>query len=285
MRKVKWTLLYGGHCKQPEKMVLSHRPWRQRILPALFSLIEHPTQGIILFDTGYSTAFFSATQTFPYRLYRYVTPVTFSEQQAAKSQLKRLGYSSKDVKFVILSHLHADHICGANDFPTATFLATRTAYDVVAHKKGLAALRNGFLPSLLPTDFLQRVQWIEHKNQIALTDDFSPFTNGYDLFEDQSIIAVDLPGHAAGQIGLFLHTVDDQTVFLVADGCWTSESYQFNQQPHWLTKLITHDAQAYQQTFRRIYQFAQQHPEVQIVPSHCLKTWNKIQADGKREAP
>lgn len=282
MIQVKWFLLYGGHCTHPEKMLLPNRPWQKRILPALFSLIEHPSKGLLLFDTGYSKAFFTATTAFPYRLYRYVTPVTFQEHQAAIEQVKHLGYSPNDVKTLIFSHLHADHISGSNDFPAATYLVSRAAYDAIKMKKGLAALRRGFIPSLLPDDFLQRVRWIDAANKIRLSNQFSPFTEGYDLFHDQSIIAVDLPGHAAGQIGLFFHTVENQIVFLLADGCWTCESYQLNQMPHWLTNLIHHDPKAYQQTLFRIHQFANQHPNVQIVPSHCFQTWNEIQAKGKK---
>ena len=284
MIKVKWFLRYGGHCTQLEKMILSNRPWQKRIMPALFSLIEHPTQGLLLFDTGYSPAFFTATEAFPYRLYRYATPVTFTEQQAAVNQINHLGYSQDDIKTIILSHLHADHICGINDFPAANFLVTQTAYQEVANKKGFAALRRGFIPSLLPNDFRERVQWIEQTTKIPLTNEFSPFTEGYDLFGDQSIIAVELPGHAAGQIGILFHTVEDKTIFLIADGCWTSESYRLKQMPHPITNFITHDPTAYRQTLSHIHQFAKQHPHVKIIPSHCIQTWNQIQAE-RREQP
>lgn len=282
MTKVKWFLLHGGYCIHPEKIILPNRPWKKRVFPALFSLIEHPSYGLILFDTGYAHSFFTETASFPYRLYRYVTPVSFSEDQAAVTQLKRLGYSSHDVKVIILSHLHADHISGVKDFPSATFFLTRTAYDEIAQKQGFPALKRGFVPSLLPHDFLQRVQWIDHSYQVQLTQEYSPFTEGYDLLHDQSIIAVDLPGHAAGQIGLFFYTVDNETVFLLADSCWTYESYHSNEPPHHLTHFITHDPKAYRLTLERVHQFAQNHPQVRMIPSHCIKTWNQIQAERKK---
>lgn len=282
MIKVKWFLLHGGFCTHPEKIILPHQPWKARVFPALFSLIEHPTQGLILFDTGYTPSFFTETASFPYRLYRYVTPVTLHKHSSTIDQIEQLGYSSKDVKMIILSHLHADHISGVKEFPWATFRLTRTAYDEISEKKGISALKRGFIPSLLPHDFISRVDWVDDRHKIQLDAPYSPFTEGYDLLQDQSLIAVDLPGHAAGQIGLFLYTVENERVFLLADSCWTYESYYSNQLPHRLTNFITHDPNMYRITLHRIHQFAKEHPEVRMIPSHCIKTWKQLQVEGKK---
>ena len=55
--------------------------------PALVGLILHPTEGAILFDTGYDPAFFTATHAMPERLYRWVTPVKLKHGEAVSAQL------------------------------------------------------------------------------------------------------------------------------------------------------------------------------------------------------
>jgi len=50
--------------------------------PALVGVIEHPSRGIFLFDTGYDPAFNDATKPFPERLYRWTTILILPRLQA-----------------------------------------------------------------------------------------------------------------------------------------------------------------------------------------------------------
>jgi len=104
---------------------------------------------------------------------------------------------------VVLSHFHADHTAGLRDFPNATILYEREAYTAFKYLGLLASVKSGCLPGLLPDDFEERSAFIDETPRRRLPGDF-PFVMGYDLFGDGSLIAIDLPGHAAGQIGLFL---------------------------------------------------------------------------------
>ncbi|RAL24485.1 MBL fold metallo-hydrolase [Thermoflavimicrobium daqui] len=276
MKQVKWTLYYGGACLHPEKMMLSKGKWKKRLIPALFSLIEHPVHGPILFDTGYAKYFFMETDSLPYRLYRLITPVVFSEKNSAVHQLAQAGYHAKDIRCVILSHLHADHIAGCLDFPAATFICSRAAFQSIQGKSGLAALKQAFIPNLLPSDFSTRVQFIEDTPLRQMGKDFSPFTNGYDLFGDGTLITVMLPGHAVGQIGLFLRNLKGEMIFLAADSCWLEEQYQHYLLPNSLAYLITADVKAYKESLSKVHQLYIKHPDILIIPSHCLTTWQRV---------
>ena len=61
MSTVTLTLLEAGHCVFPEHITRGRGGLGPVRFPATFALIEHPTAGPLLFDTGYGTAFFSAT--------------------------------------------------------------------------------------------------------------------------------------------------------------------------------------------------------------------------------
>jgi glyoxylase-like metal-dependent hydrolase (beta-lactamase superfamily II) len=272
MIPLRWRLLYGGVCTHPEKVVLPNRKWKNRIFPALFALIEHPVHGLILFDTGYAKRFFDETNPFPYRFYRMITPVIISESDSALAQIEKLGYQASEIRYIILSHLHADHICGCLDFPSSTFVCSQKAYQSVVGKTGLEAVKQGFIPNLLPSDFADRVQFIEETKRVKVV---SPFQEGYDLFGDGSILAVDLPGHAAGQIGVFFQTEQDEQIFLAADSCWLEEQYRKNSMPHPLAGLITDDQDAYRESLNKVHQLSIEHPEIKIIPSHCLDTWQR----------
>ncbi len=71
--KISW--LAAGYCTRSEHMLFSDGARKTIQFSAGFALLEHATHGPILFDTGYSERFFTASQRFPYQLYRHLTPV------------------------------------------------------------------------------------------------------------------------------------------------------------------------------------------------------------------
>ncbi len=260
-------LFSAGYCLHPECLTLRGGTLRAVPFPAGFALISHPQHGLILYDTGYSSRFLEETNRFPARLYRMVTPVTFSERDSAIEQLNRMGISAKDIGYVVLSHFHADHTAGLRDFPYARLLYKREAYEAVKHLGPLASVKAAHLPGLLPDDLEGRSLYIEESASCKLPASF-PFAEGYDLFGDGSLIAVDIPGHAAGQIGLFLGT-SSGAYFLCADAVWSSRAYRERRLPHPAARMIMPDYGKYKDTFERLCRLHRQFPHIRIVPSHC----------------
>lgn len=267
-----YQLFEAGFCKHCEKMTLKKGRFKQCEYPALCALIKHPTQGYILFDTGYSERFYSLTKKFPFSLYRYLTPVTL--HKSLKDQLLEQGIKPTAINYIVISHFHADHIGSLKDFPNARFICHQDALEDIRNKKGLKALIQGFLPGLLPHDFYERLMILSGK-ETALNSNLAPFSEGFDLFEDNSLFAVSLPGHARGQIGLYFKAATD--TFLIADSCWHQETFKELVYPSALTYLIHHDKNAYQQTIQQLHQLYQHNKDIDIIPSHCQQFRQQIQ--------
>jgi glyoxylase-like metal-dependent hydrolase (beta-lactamase superfamily II) len=261
--------LTAGYCRHPEWLTLRGGTLKPVSFPAGFALLRHPHNGYILFDTGYSARFFEETSRLPALLYRLVTPVTFSEADSAVNQLRRLGVEAEHVRLIVLSHFHADHTAGLRDFPQARFLYKREAYAAVRDLGPFASVKAGYLPGLLPDDFEQRSLYVEDGKSRKLPDDF-PFATGYDLLGDGSLIAVDVPGHAAGQIGLFVAASSGET-FLCADAVWSSRAFREGRKPHAAARLIMDDHRRYADSFGRLVRLHRQYPHIRIVPSHCAE--------------
>ncbi|MEZ6014998.1 MAG: MBL fold metallo-hydrolase [Planctomycetota bacterium] len=276
MSQVELTLMAAGHCVHPEHAV--HRNWRLRALefPAMFALIEHPRRGPILFDTGYAQAFLDATRAFPGQLYRWVTPVTAEPSDFAVAQLARRGIAADDVELIIASHFHGDHVAGLGDFPRAKILYFDAAWRAVAGRRGLGALRRGFLPELVPRDFAARAAPIEAQRFAPLPGEFTPFRTGVDLLGDGALWAVMLPGHAAGQLGLFVRDARRGTVFLCADACWTSRALRDERMPSAVARLLFDDWGAYRATLGEVAAYQRLHPSLEVVPSHCVEALRRF---------
>jgi glyoxylase-like metal-dependent hydrolase (beta-lactamase superfamily II) len=241
----------------------------------MFALIEHTRFGAMLFDTGYSNRFFNETRRFPNRLYRMMTPVTLHEEQLAVNQLARRGLKPSDISRVIISHFHADHVAALADFPRARYVYLPSAFDSVLKLHGLRALSRGHLSGLIPGDFTERAAPIDVSILRPLPPEFAPFTMGYDLLGDQSLMAVELPGHAAGQIGLFSHDQSGPAYFFVADAAWLGDSIMENRPPHRLANFLFPDPISYRSTLRDLHRFQANCADVHLIPSHCEKTLSR----------
>jgi glyoxylase-like metal-dependent hydrolase (beta-lactamase superfamily II) len=271
-------ILRAGYCTAPEHIAIQGGAWRSVHFPAMFALIEHPRFGPMLFDTGYSYRFFDETRTFPNRLYRWLTPVTLREEDLAVNQLLAFNLQPKDISRIFISHFHADHIAALVDFDRARFVYLPHAYEKLRFARGLGAASKAFMPGLIPGDFDGRAAPVDMSRPVNLPIEYEPFEKGYDLLGDESIIAVELPGHAAGQMGLFVREEDGKLIFFVADAAWLKRAVVENRPPHRIADLLFSDGNAYRKTLKDLHIYHSHHPEVQIIPSHCEKTISALLA-------
>jgi glyoxylase-like metal-dependent hydrolase (beta-lactamase superfamily II) len=270
------NILEAGACYHPEIVAMSRGKFSPRRFPALVVHIHNSRLGDVLFDTGYTSNFLAATECFPYRFYRWITPVELGT--SAKDQLLALGIKPGDIRLIILSHLHADHIAGVRDFPNAELLIHRDAFKQVEEKSGLAALRQGFLPALLPEDFRQRAKVLAENDFTYISGLPAPVEQAYDLAADGRLLIVPLPGHSPGQLGLLINESTKRT-FFVADACWLTEN--LTSPPHPIVKIVTCDYDKYLVTLDRIRDMAAQVPGLVIIPSHCSQAINRLKGGGR----
>jgi len=237
--------------------------------PANVVVIDHAQEGIVLFDTGYGEDFNQITAKMPEMIYRLLTPVVITPETSAQARLRVLGIKRDDVKHVILSHLHADHVGGVRDFPKATYHVDLPA---LQHYQGLSKfnqVRAGFLSALLPDDFETRLKPFDSSQFTSGNFGLGNLSFGQDLFSDGSIIFVPLPGHMKGHVGIQVQTEGGDKYFFVADAAWRKESIIENSLPSVITRLIISDWKMYRQTLRELHDLHHRYPELQIIPCHC----------------
>lgn len=261
-------VLDTGHCLAREAMLIRGGSRQTIACHSLVALIEHPRHGWGLWDTGYAPRILAETERWPFRLYRHVTPLRLRPELALPAQLPRWGLAPADIRWIILSHLHADHIAGLLDFPNAEVVLTAAAYEGVVGLRGWRALARAFIPNLLPADLAGRARLVREFAGPPLPG-LGPT---YDVFGDGALQLVMLPGHGRGQVGLFAHTAERRILF-AADAAWVSRSIRERRLPHPLTYLFIDDRRALRQSLDRLHAFAQQCPDVTIVPTHCPEAY------------
>ena len=268
MVKVKLYLGYAGYCLAKENDAMRGGDKRSIKFYALWGIIDHPEKGMILYDTGYSERFFDATKSFPNKIYALATKVHLKKDEDVKSQLVNNNIDPDDIKHVIITHFHADHVCGLKDFKNAKFYTSRKALGHVLKIPKSIAFTKAILKDLLPEDLRERCIVVEDSCE-QLNDE--TFGYKYDLFNDSTVYIYDLPGHAAGQIGVCVET-EKQSYFLISDACWLKNAYLNDQLPNPIVKLFFDSWKKYKDTIKKIKKFHKLNPKTLIVPTHCTES-------------
>lgn len=271
---VEFHWLRLGHCHQLEALSRKGGGWRKIEFPSYAAAIKHPTAGWVMFDTGYAQHFFDATARMPERLYRTLLPVKLDT--SINAELGRIGAEPDEVRRVVVSHFHGDHVAGLRDLPNARISAGRAGLDQVTSLSGLSAVRHGLLPAVLPEDVKSRFDAVEDQTAVTLDG-----LHGWDLIGDRSLIAVDLPGHMPGHLGLLLTVADGPNgggqVLLAGDAAWSSKAIRNFQPPPRPVASMWDDARAAQTTLRSLQRIDTDHADLTILPAHCVEAardWN-----------
>ncbi len=246
-------------------------------IPILFASLHHPRHGVTLFDTGYTERFITATRRFPYRFYRWATPVRSCPELSAANVLERQNVRPQDVRRIIISHFHADHIAGLRDFPNADLIVRDIAWEDARSRSGIGAVRQAVLPDLLPRAKENRLHPIRGFHDPGM----GPFDHSHDLFADGSVRLFELEGHAAGQIGALVQTGADQRKFLVADAVYHSEAFRRGTPFHPVTRLFVSSYRRATCTAGKLHEFHKQYPDIEILPTHCPEVGRRYDCEGQ----
>lgn len=150
-------------------------PGQPKQLTASCYLIRHGDQ-YLLWDTGVSGSLAGKPA-------ETGGVFTISLKERIVDQLARLKLTPTDIDYVAVSHYHDDHTGQAADFPGATLLMGRGDWDAVKTRPATAAR---FKP------------WIDGGAKVE------PVAGDKDVFGDQSVVVLAMPGHTPGHKALLV---------------------------------------------------------------------------------
>lgn len=219
-------------------------------------LIRHPN-GTFLYDSGLCAdiELFLLDQSWFFSQ----TLGKFKMEQSLGNHLQQLNMRPNDLDFVLLSHLHWDHVAGIPDLPGVPLRINQLEFD--AANQGLLDQNSGLVRHLLSN------------NPFTLYNLDGPayegFRSSYDLFGDGSILLVPLPGHTPGQVGMIINRAHGARLFLVGDAAWLVDNYALPATMHpFLWSRVTSDDATARQTLIKLHHFMLLYPEVPLIAMH-----------------
>jgi N-acyl homoserine lactone hydrolase len=213
--------------------------WSDETLPVNVFLIEHPA-GLCLFDAGQSSR--ASRRGYISRWHPFLRLARFelTPDDEAGAQLLALGHDPASVRWVVLSHLHTDHVGGVGAFANAEILVTRTEWE---RFRGFRGRLRGYLPQHWPVGVEPRLVELDGPP-------VGPFAGSHDLAGDESLVLVPLPGHTPGHLGLLCRGAAGS--YLLAGDVAHSGRELAGKHPDWhafcerhrVTPLLTHERAA-----------------------------------------
>ena len=227
-----------------------------RVIAHSAVLIRHP-RATFLYDTGLCADVYTYLVNQPL-LFRK-TLANFTLERPLHDHLVRLGIGYGDLDFALLSHLHWDHVSGIPDIPGVPLRINRVEYD--AARYGLLEANNGLVAELMCDNSLEYFE--------CAGPAYEGFRSSHDLFGDGSIILVPLPGHTAGNTGMFINRSNGSRVFLIGDAAWVSENYVRPATMHpFIWSGVTSDDATARETLIQLHRYAIHHPSVPLIAMH-----------------
>jgi glyoxylase-like metal-dependent hydrolase (beta-lactamase superfamily II) len=244
--------------KQAQIEGRGHGTWRQ-LQPILSSewadwsrvyawAIEHP-EGVIVVDTGAAAHLKSLPRWHPY--FRFAVRFDIEPEQEVGPQLRGLGIGARDVKTVVLTHLHIDHDGGLAHFPDSRILASAGE---IARASGSGGAVLGYLPKRWP-------KWFAPEPLAWQPTACGPFASSAPISAAGDVIAVPTPGHTPNHLSVVVRDGDHE-IMLAGDA-----SYLESTMLSGTVDGVSPDETVAAATLARIREFCSQRPVVYL-PAH-----------------
>ena len=191
--------------------IFTDRNWSDWV-PTYAWAIETDGEGVIVVDSGQATYLLEEVRRSFHPFVRFEAMFRITPEQEVGPQLKALGIGTRDVRKVVLTHMHLDHDAGISHFPGSEILA---APGEIARASGLAGQLRGYLPQRWPS-------WFAPKGLVLDDGAYGPFAASKRLTADGRVVAVATPGHTPDHVSVIVDD-GDVSLFLAGDTSYTEE--------------------------------------------------------------
>ncbi|KAK5130787.1 hypothetical protein LTR08_001677 [Meristemomyces frigidus] len=210
-------VLRGGNTSvysQKDKSFVNKR----RLLPMYCVLIDHPIEGLILWETGSGKNY---PQVWGPALSDVFTRVRYEPAHELDAAIEATGHKLEDVKKIIIGHLHLDHAGGLDMF------LDRKDVEIWVHD---LELKSAFMSVATGADV---GVYLKHYLKLDLN---------WRTFDDRSmdfcqgITLHHLPGHTDGLIGMQINLPNSGTFLFISDHCHVIENWRDGIPQGWLAR-------------------------------------------------
>jgi N-acyl homoserine lactone hydrolase len=233
--------------------------------PYVSYLVEHPGAGPILIDTGLHASVAVDPKQSLGRVGARVLRPKMAAEQAVTAQLRERGIDHRDVRLVLMTHLHIDHASAVSDFPEATFIVDRREWEAAVEPRGWAR-------SYRPRQFDHAFDWRLVDFDSRQVESYATFGRSFDLLGDGSIHVVSTPGHTRGHMSVVLRLGRGRELLAAGDAVFTRQTLEKGGRP-----MIVDDEHRHERSRKELLLFDETRPDALVVPGHDMAFWKTLE--------
>ena len=246
------------------------RRWQR--LPLNVYVIEH-RDGLVLFDAGQTREAVTNPNYYPGGVtglfLRHLFRWEIEPEDTLTEQLERAGYAAADIRKVVISHLHADHVGCIGEIPQA---------ELYTAAEGLNYMRYGDHPErrfvLRDRIELPGAHWHPIHFEPSLDPALEPFTEAFDLMGDGSLVVLPTPGHIEGSSSLLVRRGERPPLLMIGDLTYSESMLMNDQFP------AVGDRDQLRVSFAKVRALKARMPDLVILPAHDFSAADKLRAAG-----
>ena len=232
-------------------------------VPVPCFMVEHPTAGHFLVDTGLPPAVSHDVRAGLGRRVAMAYDIHMEDGWAVTDRLVGLGLDPLGIELVVLTHMHNDHVGAVAQLPRATFVVDGREWDA-AHDQGFL---HGYRHQLYDYDY----DWRALDFAAANVDSFASFGRTIDLFGDGSVRLLSTPGHTRGHMSVLLRLRSGRELLLTGDAAYARTTIEQE-----LVPLFCDDVHRYLRSLREIRRYLEQTPSALVVCGHDPESWPQV---------
>jgi N-acyl homoserine lactone hydrolase len=219
-------------------------------LPIYAWVVVHD-EGIILVDTG-ETAAVHQKGYHPswHPFYRRAVRFSVHPEEEIGPQLKALGIAARDIRHVVLTHLHTDHAGGLMHLTGSQIWVSRQEWQ---RATGPGAKLLGYVPHRLP-------KWLDPEFICFRDTPVGPFARSMPLTQRGDVRIIPTPGHTPHHISVLV--IGSPSYFIAGDSSYNQELLLAGK-----VDGVSPDQEISLDTLNRIKRLAKERPLVYL-PSH-----------------
>jgi glyoxylase-like metal-dependent hydrolase (beta-lactamase superfamily II) len=226
-------------------------------------MIEHP-HGRVLIDAGVARDVRQHLKAAPL-LIRTLASLTV--KQPTIDALTAHGLGPGDLRAIVLTHSHWDHVSGLADLREVPVWITA---EELAHARS-------------DDEGGKLYRQLEAQGPLQLHDlifdrgAYGPFAASHDFFGDGSVVLVPMPGHTPGSVGVFVNLPSGRRFLIIGDTSWTKEGIDWPAEKPWLARrMVDFDAAGVRKQLVLLHQLQRANPNLSIVPAHDARVHKTI---------
>jgi glyoxylase-like metal-dependent hydrolase (beta-lactamase superfamily II) len=234
-------------------------------IPIVAFLVQHPGAGAVLIDTGLHPSCAVDPKQNLGRIGTIAFPgLEMEPPQAVPEQLRARGVEARDVKLVVMTHLHIDHASAMSEFPNATFVFSAREWEAATEPRNW---QHGYRTRQFDHGFDYRLLDFEGPEG----DSHASFGRSFDLLGDGSIRAVYTPGHTHGHMSVVVRLAGGREALVAGDAIYTRHTLESGHLP-----FRIEDEHLFRRSLREIKLYEENAPDALIIPGHDIAAWREL---------